>query len=133
MSDTKHAPDSNGEEYNVGYGRPPTATRFQPGRSGNPRGRPKGRKTLIALVRTALEQPVMAITENGVTRPMSFKEAIARNLVKNGCQQNSCDKATLPALGRRDRWRPSFRRSRTVHTKLRGNGNPEWRVGASLR
>ncbi len=28
----------------VGYGRPPVETRFQPGRSGNPRGRPKGAK-----------------------------------------------------------------------------------------
>lgn len=30
--------------YEVGYGKPPTATRFEPGRSGNPRGRPKGAK-----------------------------------------------------------------------------------------
>ena len=30
--------------YEVGFGKPPAATRFQPGRSGNPRGRPKGAK-----------------------------------------------------------------------------------------
>lgn len=29
----------------VGYGRPPRATRFKPGQSGNPNGRPKGAKT----------------------------------------------------------------------------------------
>ena len=28
----------------IGYRRPPAATRFQKGRSGNPRGRPKNRK-----------------------------------------------------------------------------------------
>jgi hypothetical protein len=28
--------------YEVGYGRPPLATRFQPKRSGNPKGRPRG-------------------------------------------------------------------------------------------
>jgi hypothetical protein len=28
----------------VGYGRPPKATRFRKGESGNPRGRPKGSK-----------------------------------------------------------------------------------------
>lgn len=29
----------------VGYGKPPKATRFQPGASGNPKGRPRGSKT----------------------------------------------------------------------------------------
>jgi hypothetical protein len=29
-------------DYSVGYGKPPEATRFKPGRSGNPKGRPKG-------------------------------------------------------------------------------------------
>lgn len=30
--------------YEVGYAKPPRRTRFQPGQSGNPRGRPKGAK-----------------------------------------------------------------------------------------
>ena len=33
--------------YEVGYGRPPIATRFKPGQSGNPKGRQKGRKNLM--------------------------------------------------------------------------------------
>ena len=28
--------------YKVGYGKPPKATQFRKGKSGNPRGRPKG-------------------------------------------------------------------------------------------
>lgn len=31
-------------DYDVGYGKPPGGTRFKPGQSGNPRGRPKGSK-----------------------------------------------------------------------------------------
>jgi hypothetical protein len=30
-----------GHDYDVGYRRPPVAARFQPGRTGNPKGRPK--------------------------------------------------------------------------------------------
>lgn len=30
--------------YDFGYGKPPKETRFKPGQSGNPKGRPKGAK-----------------------------------------------------------------------------------------
>lgn len=33
-----------GASYETGYGKPPAATRFKPGQSGNPKGRPKGSK-----------------------------------------------------------------------------------------
>lgn len=36
-------PDAN-DRYAVGYARPPAQTRFKPGQSGNPKGRPKGAK-----------------------------------------------------------------------------------------
>ena len=45
MSSQPTAPPDDPEEepsYEVGYGKPPQATRFQPGKSGNPKGRPKG-------------------------------------------------------------------------------------------
>jgi hypothetical protein len=36
----------SGDEYKVGYRRPPAASRFKPGQSGNPRGRPKRTRNL---------------------------------------------------------------------------------------
>ena len=42
----------------IGFGRPPISTRFQPGQSGNPRGRPKGSKSLDQVLRQALERRV---------------------------------------------------------------------------
>jgi hypothetical protein len=34
--------DQNDDQDKVGYGKPPKHSQFQPGQSGNPRGRPKG-------------------------------------------------------------------------------------------
>ena len=40
----------------VGYRRPPRHSRFQPGQSGNPRGRPRGVKSLSVIVRKIVGQ-----------------------------------------------------------------------------
>ena len=62
-------------EDRVGYRRPPKHSRFQPGRSGNPRGRPPGVKSLSDIVRKIVGQKV-TITENGRTRRVPRLEAI---------------------------------------------------------
>ena len=54
----------------VGYGRPPEATKFKPGSSGNPSGRPKGSKNLATLVLKHL-QSMVTVRENGRERRMS--------------------------------------------------------------
>jgi hypothetical protein len=45
-------------EEKVGYRRPPVHTRFRPGQSGNPRGRPRGSKSIDQVLRRALERRV---------------------------------------------------------------------------
>ncbi len=71
--------------YEVGYGKPPRFTRFKPGTSGNPRGRPKHAKNLSTLVHEALNELVV-VTENGGRRKVKKREAIIKQLVNRSAQ-----------------------------------------------
>jgi hypothetical protein len=68
----------------VGRGRPPEATRFKPGQSGNPAGRPKRIASLADDFRAELSQLVPAAT-NGETR-VSKQRAIIRSMVQAAIQ-----------------------------------------------
>jgi Family of unknown function (DUF5681) len=60
--------------YAVGYGRPPTSSQFQPGRSGNPKGRPKGVRNASSMARDALERTVN-VKVKGTWRKMTVRRA----------------------------------------------------------
>jgi hypothetical protein len=72
-------------DYEVGYRKPPRQTRFRPGVSGNPHGRPKGAKNLATLVHEALNEPVF-VTENGQRRKLTKREALIKQLVNRSAQ-----------------------------------------------
>ena len=61
--------------YAIGYGRPPIESRFQPGTSGNPRGRRKGSKNLKTLIRKAMTASI-SIQEGTKTRRVSKIEGV---------------------------------------------------------
>lgn len=67
----------------TGYANPPQATRFQKGKSGNPKGRPKGDKNYLALANKELSQKV-PITESGRHKTISKKEVFIKTAINKG-------------------------------------------------
>ena len=66
-------------DYVVGFRRPPQATQFKKGESGNPKGRPKGSRSIGAVLQEILQQKI-AVTESGRTRRLPALEVMLRRL-----------------------------------------------------
>src|SRR5712675_903798 len=66
--------ETSDDGFTVGYKKPPQHSRFQPGRSGNPRGKQKGVRNLGSDVKRTLEVPVR-LNEQGRARRVSTQEA----------------------------------------------------------
>lgn len=74
-------------EYRVGYGKPPTHTRFKAGQSGNPRGRPKAARGLNTIVRDTLTQKVAVRTSAG-EKKISRIEAVLQKTLEQAMKGN---------------------------------------------
>lgn len=68
--------NGNSSDYEVGYKKPPKKNRFRKGKSGNPRGRPKGAQNLTGIMNDLLEKPVTVVIE-GVKQQMAGRNALA--------------------------------------------------------
>ena len=75
-------------DYAVGYRRPPKATRFTAGKSGNPKGRPKGSRSVGAVLQDIIQQKIV-VTENGKTRRISALEVMLRRLANDAMRSDA--------------------------------------------
>jgi hypothetical protein len=78
-------PPDDERDYEVGYAKPPSHTRFVKGQSGNPRGRPPGAKNMKTLLTKALNELVV-VTDQGGRRKVSKREAIVTQLVNRSAK-----------------------------------------------
>ncbi|MGA3209546.1 MAG: DUF5681 domain-containing protein [Syntrophales bacterium] len=65
--------------YDVGFRKPPKHTRFVKGQSGNPNGRPKGKRNWATVLHSILEKKVTVI-ENGRSKEVTKWEAATTQL-----------------------------------------------------
>jgi hypothetical protein len=66
-------------EYLVGNCRPPVATRFQPGQSGNKKGKPKGATSLASEIKKHLRKKIVVVRD-GVKGEMLGRAALAEKI-----------------------------------------------------
>ena len=69
-------------DYEVGYKKPPKHAQFPKGHSPNPKGRPKGAKTVGTMLRGELNEMV-TITENGRRRKITKMQTIMKQVVND--------------------------------------------------
>jgi hypothetical protein len=89
---TKHPKD-----YEVGYARPPIHTRFKPGQSGNPAGRPKGAQNFATEIAAELKEAIL-VKEGGVTKRLSKRRAMIKRQAERALQGDTRAFSCLVAM-----------------------------------
>ena len=106
---------SSRDHYKVGKGKPPAHSRFKPGQSGNPNGRPRKKVTLAEAIERELNTRI-TVNEGGKQRRIRKVDAIAKQ------QTNKAAALLMKAIAPResdpkDNLSPVLHEMRAIHAK----------------
>jgi len=94
--------ESNRSDGTVGYKRPPVDRQFKDGQSGNPKGRPKGRKNLKTIFVEVLNKKVKLWDKNkNRTRTVPKLEAMIEVISNKALTGDARALATIVQIGER--------------------------------
>ncbi len=81
-------------DYEIGYRKPPPKNQFQPGKSGNPKGRPKRCPSSQETFQKVIMMPVV-IVEGGRKRKVSTQEALFIKMRRAALEGDARDRRAL--------------------------------------
>jgi hypothetical protein len=84
-------------DYKVGYGKPPKSGQFKRGKSGNPKGRPRGSLKLATDLAAELNEQI-TVREDGKARRVSKQRALIKSLMAKALQGDVRANAAVLAL-----------------------------------
>jgi Family of unknown function (DUF5681) len=87
----------NGDDYAVGYGKPPASTQYRKGQSGNRTGRPKGANNLKTDLLEELGEKV-TLKEGTRTKKVTKQRAMVKTIVAKTLKGESRAATTLIGL-----------------------------------
>jgi len=90
----------------VGPGRPPVASRFRKGESGNPKGRPKARRGPTPSAFDVVIDRTLTVTQNGKPREVTVEEALQHRTYQDALGGNrAARREVLRMIAKREKWR----------------------------
>lgn len=88
-----------------GPGRPPAASRFRKGESGNPKGRPRSRPTPLPSAFDIVMDRMLTVRQNGRQREVTVEEALQHKTYQDAIAGNrAAQREVLKMIAKRESW-----------------------------